>query len=108
MRRSATGLRWARPRRECPEWCARRGGWCPAREGYPSAEHRSAPVQVAPYGPVAAVVTLSRSPAASETAVEVRLVVGLGGGDERAAASRVLAAVAVLAQDLAVKADHGT
>lgn len=107
-----SGLSWRRPNRACPEWCTRRNGWCPAREGYPSSEHRSTPVLVAPDGRVVAVVTLSQTMTDVDTAVEVRLVLRLDGLDKAAAARRALASVAVLADqlcaDLGAKIGHPT
>ncbi|MGI5178694.1 hypothetical protein ACQEVZ_20395 [Dactylosporangium sp. CA-152071] len=53
-RESATGRTWFRRHRECPDWCAA-GHRCTARLGYPSGEHRSAPMSVrAPYGSLVA------------------------------------------------------
>lgn len=37
-----TGLRWKRPARACPNWCAK-DHTCSARHGHPSGEHRSTP-----------------------------------------------------------------
>ncbi|GGK38134.1 hypothetical protein GCM10010124_33690 [Pilimelia terevasa] len=66
-----TGRRWRRPPRTCPPWCPQ-DHRCTARHGYPSGEHRSAPIiWHTRYGAihVAAVAPLTGSPRIEVTTV---------------------------------------
>jgi len=73
-----TGLRWLRPARRCPDWCAR-GHTCTARHGYPSGEHRSPPaIWDVPYGRLVATRVQGVTGAVR---VELRVSVGLDPAD---------------------------
>src|SRR5205823_1306948 len=61
MNTRTTGRSWSRPRRVCPEWCARRNLPCPAREGYPGAEHVAVPIRFTVPGAGAVMLTRVRS-----------------------------------------------
>jgi hypothetical protein len=56
-----TGLKWKRPQRECPPWCAR-DHRCTAQHGYPSGEHRSpGDIWRQDYGRILATRTLNQA-----------------------------------------------
>src|SRR5204863_3523263 len=67
-RATVTGRAWSRPRRICPEWCARRNLPCPAREGYPGADHRAVPIRFTVPGAGTAMLTRVRSAEGAEHA----------------------------------------
>jgi hypothetical protein len=74
MAARTTGVRWRRPARRCPDWCAR-DHTCTARHGYPSGEHRSPPtVWDVPYGRLVATRVQAADGAVR---VELRASVGL-------------------------------
>lgn len=69
-----TGIRWRRPARRCPDWCAR-GHECTAQHGYPSGQHRSTPaVWETSYGKLVALRIAGLDQA---QALELRTVVSL-------------------------------
>src|SRR5438477_440742 len=57
----STGRAWTRPRRTCPDWCTHRTITCPARDGRPGGEHRSAPIAVTVPGAGRVLLTRVRS-----------------------------------------------
>jgi hypothetical protein len=80
---TATGRIWSRPRRVCPDWCARRESACPAREGHPGGEHRADPITFTAPGAGSAVLTRVRSADGTDHA-EIRLSVALPADDHAA------------------------
>lgn len=98
----ATGRRWRRPPRTCPDWCGSRHGrehLCTARYGYPSGEHRSPPLRVVTsWGVLVATRVQGISDPASR--LEVRLQVDLAHDEQLAHAQAAQVAAEV---DLAVQ-----
>ncbi len=88
-----TGVRWRRPARRCPAWCAR-GHHCTAQHGYPSGQHRSEPaVWETSYGKL---IALRIAGLDQSQAVELRPVVSLPDASDAVAdryAQQILTAV---------------
>jgi hypothetical protein len=75
------GLRWTRPARECPDWCAK-DHRCTAKDGYPSGEHRSRPITIqAPYG---VLVCTRIEQLGGRSRMEIRINVDLDPAEETA------------------------